>query len=198
MAKSNELTGVFSDLAELADRGDPLSVREVLEALEKRGSGPMLAVLALLLALPLGAVPGVPALIGSLFILISLRLVFHRRALWLPKRVRSAKVPHKALCASIFKGQSLARRVSPFVRKRWEMAVTARGSELVIATVLAIVGGSIIVLGFLPGLPMALALPILLIGIGMTAHDGVYVSGGVVLSLTALIWGVTHLAGVQA
>jgi hypothetical protein len=174
------------DLAELGNDRSEVPLRQLVRTLETRGYGPLLAVLAALMMLPLGAVPGFPAIVGLLFVLCGGQMLRGTRGVWLPRRVGNIRVPSGTLRASIDRVRPVMQKLRPCFHSRMTWA-TSGNSVRLIAVLVMIAGLAMIGLGFIPGLPILIALPVLIFGLGLTMGDGLVVVTGFALSLPT-VW----------
>ncbi|WP_083191213.1 exopolysaccharide biosynthesis protein [Salipiger sp. CCB-MM3] len=168
------LEGIMHDLSELGDSDGCIEVQEVVRTLESRGFGPLLIVLAAFLMLPIGMIPGVPALIGLLFILCGAQMMRGKSGVWLPSKIASIEFPADKFTASIKRAWPKARSLRRYLGSRMTWAASGTISR-VIAVLLIFAGAAVIGLGFVPGLPFLVAVPVLLFGLGLTLRDGLLI-----------------------
>ncbi|WP_138464392.1 exopolysaccharide biosynthesis protein [Poseidonocella sp. HB161398] len=186
------IDGIMKDLSELAQDRETVELGALVGTLEARGFGPLLMVLAALMLLPVGMLPGFPAVIGLLFILCGAQMVRGAKGLWLPERLKRIEAPADTLRKSLDKAWPAVRRLRKLIGGRMHWAVSG-GAARVIAGLLIVIGAAMAGLGFLPGLPFLLALPVLLFGLGLTAGDGLVVILGVLLLVPAIWTGTAAL-----
>ncbi len=179
------LTGLLADLAALAEGRDRVSLDEVLATIGTRGFGPPIVVLALILILPMGMVPGMPGAVALTLAAIAVQLGLGGRRLRPPRRLREARIAARHLRAVVRRLGPLARWSGRVLRPRWRRLAATRLAALLLAVALLATAAVVFVLGFIPGLPFALAWPLLLIGLGLTARDGLAVAIGLALYLPA-------------
>jgi hypothetical protein len=100
--------------------GENVSVREILDAFDKRSYGPILLLISLIALIPLiGGIPGMSILTGSLIILIATQLLFLKPHPWLPKKIQNFSFKREKLTKSVEKARPWAQWVGRFVRPRW-------------------------------------------------------------------------------
>ncbi|MBD3765672.1 MAG: exopolysaccharide biosynthesis protein [Rhodobacterales bacterium] len=175
--------GILDTLARAAEAEDRLTLGQILAAIGTRGFGPLLVILALFLILPVGLVPGMPGAVAVVLALIAVEILTGGRALHLPRRLRG-----RTLRSALVLG--FVRRVRPWTRwlhrllhpRLVPLAASRAGLAAVAVTILG-VAAVIFVAGVIPGLPFLLAFPVLLFGLGLTAHDGLAVALGYALIL---------------
>jgi hypothetical protein len=176
------------DLSNLAEDESRVSLGAVVRTLETRGFGPLLAVLAGFLLLPVGMLPGFPALIGLLLIATGGQMLRGKAGLWLPGPIARIDLPADRLQYSSDKAGPPVQRVRQLVAERMTFAVGVTATRA-IAAMLLLFGLAMIGLGFVPGLPFLLALPVLLFGLGLTFRDGLLVCAGGLCTLPAVATG---------
>ncbi|QQA43527.1 exopolysaccharide biosynthesis protein [Pelagovum pacificum] len=182
------LEGILEKLSGLGEDGGSVDLKTVVHTLETRGFGPLLMVLSALMMLPVGMLPGFPAIIGLLFVLCGAQMIRGKSGVWIPDWLGRREMPADKLRSSIDKVWPMVRRLRKVIGERMSWAVHGTATRL-IAIVLIVAGLAMIGLGFVPGLPFVLALPVLLFGIGLTAGDGLVVVAGFVLLLPAVAVG---------
>jgi len=173
-AEGAEIAGLLADLEALAAGRESVPLGEVLAAIGTRGFGPVLVVLALLLILPVGMIPGMPDIVALATLAVAAALL-RRRRLRLPRWLRSREIGTELLSGGITRLRPLARKIGQIVRPRLAFLIEGRLAELMIALVLVAIAVVILAIGLIPGLPFAFAIPLALIGIGLVARDGLAV-----------------------
>src|SRR5690606_20602698 len=88
MSEPHNITEVLEQVEEKTEGEARISIGEFLDTFEHRGYGPLLLIIALLIVLPTGGIPGIPTLLGLIIILIASQLAWGRSAPWLPKWLR--------------------------------------------------------------------------------------------------------------
>ncbi len=190
MNESQPLQSLLQYLLDSLD-GDETDLHSVVESFGDRAFGPVLTLCGLFLVTPLGAIPGVPIALGLIIISFALQLLIGRDTPWMPKFIAKIKIKRERL----EKTQRIARpwlaRIDGLVRPRqsWAAGVFARFLAALIAIILAI---TLFPLGVVP---FGVAIPgivIIILGLGVTARDGIIMLIGFTLSAMA-VYGITHL-----
>jgi hypothetical protein len=179
------LKSILRQVQETA-QGETVDLKTVIEAFGNRAFGPILLLCSLFLLTPLGMLPGVPVGFGVVVILFALQLLFRRPYPWMPEFLAKVKITPKALeQADRFAGPWLDR-VDNVVKPRAEWIV--RGPMLSIVAIVSILLASTMVpLGVVPFGVVVPAFIIGLLGLGITARDGVFISIGLGLSFAVPI-----------
>ncbi|MBW6418110.1 exopolysaccharide biosynthesis protein [Celeribacter sp. PS-C1] len=186
---TDTLTEMFGDLDKLTAVERKVSVGSLVKTMESRGVGPFYVLTGMLVTF-VGAIPGLPAVAGVLLILLATQTLRGKRGLWLPRWLRDRTVSTDKLRSGSQKAHTLAAKLAPFVHKRLTGLVTGRGPSRIFAVLTALCGLGMILVGFIPGLPVALSLPLIALGIGLTGRDGLWI----IAALALLVPGAVLLA----
>lgn len=182
---TSQLSGVITDLQGLIDNGARISLGQVVDTLGARGFGPLLVVLSAILILPVGMVPGMPGLVALIMMAIGLHILTGFQRLWLPERVRNVSIPSDVMAAGLKRAQPVARRLRYALNQRFTRFIDNRLYRLATSVILLATGATIFLIGFVPGLPFVLSIHVLLIGLGLTARDGIVSALGMIAILPA-------------
>jgi hypothetical protein len=174
----DQLAGLLDDLDALLGEKDRVSLGEIIDTLGARGFGPLLVTLSAFLILPVGMIPGTPGLVAIVLVLIGLQMLIGQKRLWAPVGLRNRTISAEVLRLSIARARPIARRLRPVLMPRY-YGLLDNGLILTTAAAIFIATGVVIFLiGFIPGLPFVLSIHVLLIGLGMTARDGIITALG--------------------
>lgn len=188
----NPVEGVVDEIEDVAEAAsDTVSVHEVLHGLGERSFGPILLVASLAMILPIGMVPGVPAVIGAVLAVAGWQLLKGDEGIRLPGLIAERRVSTDLVERSAEKARPWARRAGKLFGHRWEGLTQSHLVLHVGGAVVMVIGAVMIALGAIPGLPAALALPVAIYGLGLTANNGLLVlAAGAILvpAVAALAW----------
>lgn len=180
------LTDVVDDLEDQAAKDGDLSVQETLDEFAGRLFGPLLVIPGLLVMIPpIGGIPLAPTMMGLFVILVAGQSLLGRQHPWLPGILAERSVDEEKFRGSIEKVRPWLRWVDKFTAQRMEWMI-AGPMKYGLAVVCLLMALTMPPLEFLP---MACAVPggaIMLIGLGITARDGLFALLGVVGSLAAI------------
>lgn len=185
-SSKNNLTNILKSLTAKTD-GNSIEFREIIDALEQRGFGPLLMGPALLIILPSGAIPGLPAVCGFLILVVSLQILFGNNHPWLPKKVGKISFSRKKFKTAFKTMKPYTRKIDKYVENRFEVLAESPVSKLLVAVICSILAITIIIIGFVPMLPAALASPILFFALGLSVKDGVLITIGYLTFIVAAI-----------
>jgi hypothetical protein len=168
-------------LRQLALDRREVTVGDIVDAFGAQGHAPLLMIVAILMILPVGMIPGVGGALGLLTAAIGVQMIAGRKGVWLPGVMRRRGVSADRI-------ESIARTVHPVTTRlsrrldeRMEWLASGRGSLTVIATILIVAGASLLVVGTIPVAVPLVGLPIAVFAIGILARDGAVVAAGYVL-----------------
>lgn len=174
------------DTIKNAGSADKVQLGEILDRFGRRAFGPFLLVPALIAILPvIGMLPGVSLAMAGIEIAVSLDLVLGKRGLKLPKRVRSLSVPRKTLSRSVELARPFAKWTSKIVRTR--LTAIVQGEARFLVGALALLLAVLMLIGALvPGGIVAPAIAMMILGLGLTSHDGVLVLLALLIALGSM------------
>ncbi len=164
------LTDIIDDIVADAKDGE-LTLGDVLDDLGDRSYGPLFFVLGLIIMLPIGAIPGVPIVLGAVLIILAVQFVLGLKHPWMPSRFRRLSISEK-------KARYTETRVRPFLGFV-DRFVDARVLWIVSRPMRVFAAVSIIVLSLamapLEIVPFGVAVPaaaITAFGLAIVARDG--------------------------
>lgn len=186
MAGTSDLTDTL-EIVEEETNGAKVTLGEVFETLNHRGFGALL-MLPALLAILVGAIPGVPALSGIVICFITAQIIAGRHFPWLPGFFKRFSFSRRKLTGAIAWAKPYARKVDSFIRPRLPVFLHPF-MQHVVAACCFVLGLVMVFFGFIPFLPALVAIPVLFFGLGASSRDGcVTLAGfGFMLGAAAMI-----------
>lgn len=176
------LQSVLDQLESTLDGAESVDLKTVVESFGNRSFGPIMVLCGLCMMTPLGALPGIPPAFGVIVIVFALQLLFRRKTPWMPEILRRVKIPSDKLSKVQAKVRPVLAKIDGIIRPRQQWAVTGPMQAL-ISIVAIILSLSFFPLGMIPFGVVAPATIILILGLGITASDGVFTLLGLSLSL---------------
>jgi hypothetical protein len=179
------LTDVVDELKDKASEDGDLSVEESLDEFAGRLFGPLLLLPGLVTVSPLGGIPTVPTMMGVFVILVMGQSLLGFDHPWLPGIIANRNVSEKKFRDSMEKFRPWLEWIDKFTAQRMQGLV--RGPMKYVIALVAIAMAC--TMPPLEVVPFACAIPgaaILLLGLAITARDGLLALGGLVASLAAL------------
>ncbi len=182
---------VIDDVRETASDDDHVSIGEIVEAFGGRTFGALTIVPAILLASPIGGIPGAPAVIATLVLLVSAQHALGVRSLWLPSKLKKHQISKSRLDGALNKLQPWTKRLDKLTARRLTLLVRKPMSR-VHAGVIAILALLVFPMGLVPFAVFVPALGMVLLSLAMLAHDGLLALLGLLFAggTLALVWNV--------
>jgi len=184
MTQQHALGDVLDSLVAKTGGGE-VTLDEVLKAVGSRGFGPMVAVVGFIAVAPTGAIPGVPSVCAVLILLISVQIFLPRRHPWMPAPMRRISFPHQKLKDAVEKAKPVTRRIDSWFGKRLT-ALSGKAMEPLVAGVCAMMALTMPPLELLPFAAAAPGSAVVVLGVALTARDGVMTLVGLMLCTVAL------------
>ncbi len=175
------LEGILEKAREAA-AGDQIDLKDLVQAFGDRAFGPVMILCSLFLMTPIGMIPGLPAALGLVVIIFALQLLFRREYPWMPEILRKVEISDSALEKTQKKVSPILRKIDSFIHPRLPW-VTSGPMQVLTALLAIILSLTMVPLGVVPLGVVAPAFIIGLLGLGITARDGVLIITGFVLSI---------------
>lgn len=162
-----------------------VTLDELLEAVGSRGFGPMVAAIGFIAVAPSGAIPGVPTICAVLILLVCAQIFLPRNHPWLPAPMRRISFPHDRLRKAVEKAGPVVRCIDGWFGRRLT-GLTGRAMEPLVAGVCALMALTMPPLEVVPFAGAAPASAVVVLGVALTARDGVMTLLGLILCVVAL------------
>ena len=173
----------LSDLMEQSVAGNDadLSVDALIRRLSVRGLAPVILVVALLNIVTI--IPGSSTIMGMPLVFLGASLVLGAKTLWLPRRLRERRLNRETLARGVARALPYVRRIERMAHPRYWPGADAILSRIYGALVLFL--GLAIMLPIPFGNTMP-AISIVLLSLGFTARDGLWVGAGLLAAAIAV------------
>ena len=179
------LAELFGQAAK-ASPGECVAVGDVMDSLAHRSFGPLLLLPALISVLPVvGALPGVTWTTSALCLFVSVQFLIQRRSLWLPGGLRKLQVSQSAFEKGVRAVRPWLQRVDGFTHPRLRLLLKPPAPVL-IAILCVALSLAMFVYSLVPGGVVIPAAALILIAIGLTTHDGIFVVTGAIAGSAAV------------
>lgn len=153
--------------------GSRISFGDAVEVLNNRGFGALLILPSLIIIMPTGIIPGIPAICGIFMLLISGQMVLGKKAPWLPQKLRKISISKARFNRAVDSASIYIKRVDSLTAPRLQF-LTSDVFQRTIAGITMVLSLGIIGIGFIPFVPLLLALPILFFALGLSVKDGIF------------------------
>ncbi|MGB0498200.1 MAG: exopolysaccharide biosynthesis protein [Rubricella sp.] len=179
--EQHELSRVVQRLRRSTGDAEHVTLATLFDAMDREGQGLPLLICSGFMILPTGLIPGAPALMATFLMLTAFRMLTGRKSTRLPGWLARRRLTTEDLGRAFDLAERAALRLDPLVRARWGRSLL--GPHMVALMALATLGLALpmLVIGFIPGVPALLSIPILLFGIGLTSRDGLPAALGLAL-----------------
>ena len=169
--------------------GEKVTLGQLMHIMERRSFGAVILLLGLIAISPLTVVPGATWTVAAVTLLFSIQLLFGMQRPWLPKALLNLKMPRDQLQSFVKAARKMAHTADKLTAPRWRFLTRP---PLVIGVAVLCIAAALITfpLGLIPLAPVLPGVAIVLMGIGLTARDGVFL----VLSTLAMAGSVMLLA----
>jgi len=172
----HNLEGVLRQLQKAASQvgnEGQVSVAQVMATLGARSFGPLLLVPGLIGVSPIGAIPGLPAVMALIVLLVAAQMLIGMDHAWLPGALLRRSMAGKPLLQACHAIRPYAHFIDMLLRPR--LTVLTRGPFLFV--IAALVVAIAVVTPIIELVPLAGIVPnaaIVAFALALTAHDGVW------------------------
>ncbi|WP_018147700.1 exopolysaccharide biosynthesis protein [Henriciella marina] len=194
-SRDNPLENVLERAINEID-GDNVTFGDILDLFGERSFGPVIVLLGLLVTVPpIGAVPGLPMIVGLVIILFTVQIVFGAKRIWVPGFIEHRSISKEKLKAADEKAKPWLKRIDGLVSERITM-LTGRWSIYVSAIIVIFLALLMVPLELVPFAVAAPGWAVTLFGLAFMARDGVlmllgYLMAAIAAALTVALvpWG---------
>jgi hypothetical protein len=158
------------------------TVGDVVDRIKNRGFGFLLIILALPTLVPV-LPPGSATLVGFLYVLLALQMLWGAQRPWLPKPIRGYRVPTRIIPKLRQFGVKIFEQIERISRPRAMLLPDHITSRIVASAVLFL---GLVLLSPLPFLHTLPGISVLILGAGLLNRDGILIFVGLTLTTVAL------------
>jgi hypothetical protein len=153
--------------------GETVTLGQLMDIMERRSFGAVILLLGLIAISPLTIVPGATWLVATVTLLVSIQLLFGAKHPVLPKKLLGLSMKRSQLVGVAAAARKTAHTADALTAPRLEWLTRP---PFVFAVALICVAASLITypLGLIPFGPVLPGVSIVLMGVGLTAKDGVF------------------------
>ena len=182
-ASPERLSDLLDHFVDATQGQDKVAISDLLDSLSSRSHGPMLLFPAILAISPIGMIPGMSFVTGTLVILIATQMMFFSDRPWIPSRLAKFEFSREKLKSGVEKTNPWVKRIEKIVRARFEF-LTSGIMIYPIAITCVLLAVSFYPLAFVPLGVLAPGFAVTMFALGLTARDGILIAFG--FALTAL------------
>ena len=166
------LQDLLNKIREISQKGEDISVEEIIEMVGERSYGPLLLISGLVTLAPIiGDIPGVPSVLGAIVFLFSVQLLLGKKHFWLPKFLLNRSIASKKLDKGIQWLESPARIIDKLLKPRLRVLVKDTAVYL-IAFMCLMIASVMPIMEFIPFSANAAGAALTVFGLALIARDG--------------------------
>jgi hypothetical protein len=153
--------------------GATVTLGQLMRIMERRSFGAVILLLGLVAISPLTVVPGATWAVAAATLLFSIQLLFGMQHPWLPRTLLDLKMPRDQLEKFVQSARAVAQTADKLTAPRLRFLTKP---PFVIGVAALCIAAAVITfpLGLIPLAPVLPGVAIVLMGIGLTARDGVF------------------------
>lgn len=166
--------------------GDKVTIGALLDEFGDRSFGPVIIVLGLLVTIPpIGAIPGLPMIVGLVMLLFSLQIILGADHVWMPDFMQKQGIACDKLKSAEERVKPWLARIDGMVTERltWATGEIATYIAALAVSVLALLMVPLELVPFAVGVPGAATV---LFGLALVARDGALMLAGFIGTAGAL------------
>lgn len=156
---------------------DKIAIRDVLETVGTRAYGPLLLIIGLVSISPATIIPGATWAFAALTLMVAIQLALHKDTPWMPRKALEMEVSERQLASFIRATRPTAAAIDKVVKPRFGFMVR-RPWTFGVAALIVLAALITFPLGLIPVAPLLPGVAICLLGLGLTARDGVLLGVG--------------------
>lgn len=183
------LSDLLDHFVETTEGQDQVSIGDLLDSLSSRSHGPMLLFPAIIAVSPIGMIPGMSVVTGTLILLIATQMMFFSSRPWIPQRIVNFEFTREKLKSGSEKTKRWVKWFEKAVFRRLEFLTTGVAIYPV-AIVCILLSISFYPLAFVPFGVFLPGSAVVMFALGLTARDGLLVILGYIftIAVVATIW----------
>jgi len=191
-SEPENLEQLLDKLSGTGRKGGDVRVGHLLDAAGRRGFGPVVLLVGVILVTPLSGIPGMPTLMGLMVLLTLGQILFGRTRFWLPAWITQRKVPRESLLRAIEWLRPWARKIDRRIRPRLTWMLKGPG---LYATVLMcmVIGAAMPATEVVPFSASIAGLALSVYGLAMVSRDGIVAILAWCLSIATPVMLARHL-----
>jgi len=184
----HSVSDVVEGLEELAESESQVTFADVLEKFGTRSFAPVMMVLALLEATPVGMIPGVPSFLALCVLLIAVQMLMGRDHIWVPQWIAERSVSNDKMEKATEKLEGPAEAIDGVAKERLEGL--AKGPAIRIAAgLICVLALMVPPLEVLPWASMGPMIAIAVICLAIMVRDGLAMLAAWIVAGAAAVGG---------
>lgn len=179
--RPKKLVDLIEEMDSELEGDDEFSIGDVLDAFGSRSFGPLLTLPALLMVSPLGGIPVVPTVLAAFVGLISAQHLLGLDHPWLPKLLADRSVSKSKWEKAEDNLLPWAKRIDAMIKPRLAWLVSSP-MDRAISLIVLVLAALVLPLEAVPFAVMVPGSALFMLGLAMSARDGVVALGGFLVS----------------
>lgn len=178
--KAGALCEVLEELIAAASDAthEKVPVRALVNAVGRRTYGPLLLVIGLFAISPATIVPLMTSFTAIVILVLALQMAIGLKRPWLPKSILDIEAPRQQMLNFFEKARPTVEKLDGVWLRPRLTFLTMPPFVTLVALCVAAAALITLPLSFIPFAPLAPGIAIVLFGLGMTAHDGLWLGLG--------------------
>ncbi|MEM7781898.1 MAG: exopolysaccharide biosynthesis protein [Planctomycetota bacterium] len=183
------LSDILDHFVETTEGKEKVTIGDLLDSLSSRSHGPMLLFPAIIAVSPIGMIPGMSVVTGTLIVLIATQMMFFSSRPWIPKRLANFEFTREKLKSGSEKTKRWVKWIEKAIFRRLQFFTTGIAIYPV-AMICILLAISFYPLAFVPFGVFLPGCAIAMFALGLTAQDGLLVILGFLMTVTAgtVVW----------
>ncbi|WP_321447205.1 exopolysaccharide biosynthesis protein [uncultured Cohaesibacter sp.] len=189
MSENALISEILDTIEEKADSKAKFTVGDLLDAFGRRAHGPAIAIVGLVSASPIGAIPGASIFLGLLCLILAGQYALKDSPPSLPKPIQVGGVDGKRLASAIEKARPYVGKLSFLFSERLTF-MTQSPWAILTAILIAAFALSMVPLALVPGGVFIPSIALAIIGFAVAARDGLMliVASAIGAVASAMFW----------
>lgn len=185
------ISDIFDEVLKRTDGRETVTMSDLMGALRERAYGPLLLLPGVIAVSPIGMIPGMSVVTGTIVLLVAGQALIGRSAPWLPARVLQFSFSRAKLASGVDAARPWVARFERLMRYRLQFMCTEVPFRIG-AACCALLALTFYPLAIVPFGVTVPATAVVAFSLGWTARDGAFVIAG--FALVAMTIGILAVA----
>lgn len=189
LSRPGNLTTLLDKIERKALSGgnSSMSVGEVMDTIGRRAYGPLLLIIGVMSVSPLALIPGSTWIFALLTLLVAAQMALNLKHPWLPASALRLSFPQKKIVGALKKVRPWTAGIDRIVKPRLEFLA---GEPWIILVALLAIAAALVTfpLSLIPFAPAIPGATVILVGLGVTARDGVVLAFAMAAMAAKGVW----------
>jgi len=192
--KQGNLTDLLDHLDKKVEHDGEAHVGSIVDEFNNRTFGPVLVILGLVTASPVGGIPGLPTTVGLIVLIFIAQNLVGLDHIWLPNFLEERRLSADKFRKQLKRARPWTRRFDYFVSPRLSILVDSP-MDYVLAVLAALLACTLMPLELVPFAAAVPSIGIAAIGLAKTARDGLLALVAIIMAVATILVLVFWLPG---